>query len=134
MPSPLSHSPYLSIAASIFATIFVGFGVNAMVRPRNGFEIFMFDLPASEADRKLVDSLMIIYGARDLFMGVAIYAAGYFGNRKALGSILIAGSAVAFVDGVVSKMQIGTGEWNHWGYAPALTAVGTMLLGVFDKA
>jgi len=76
---------------------------------------------------------MIVYGARDIFMGLALYAAAYTGNRKTLGWITLAGSAVAFVDGVVC-WQAGKGEWNHWGYAPMLTVVGGLLLGALDKA
>lgn len=105
-----------------------------MLRPRNALEFFEFEPPASASDKKLVDSLMVIYGARDIFMGLAIYAAAYFGDRKALGSILIAGSGVAFVDGAVCRAQMGKGEWNHWGYAPILMAVGSALLGVLDRA
>jgi len=67
-------------------------------------------------------------------MGVAIYAAAYFGDRKTLGSILIAGSAVAFADGAVCRVQVGKGEWNHWSYAPVLTVVGGLLLGILDRA
>lgn len=77
---------------------------------------------------------MIIYGARDVFMGLAVYATVYFGDRKALGWILISGSAVAFVDGAVCLRQIGSGQWNHWGYAPVLTVLGGLLLGILDKA
>ena len=132
--SSFSQSPSLRIAASVFATIFVGFGLNGILRPRNALEFFEFDPPASAADQKLVDSLMIIYGARDIFMGLAIYSAAYFGNRKSLGWILIAVSGVAFVDGAVCRAQVGKGEWNHWSYAPILTAVGSVLLGVLDRA
>ena len=128
------QSPYLRIAASVFATIFLGFGINAILRPRNALEVFDFEPPASASDRKLVDNLMVIYGARDMFMDLAIYSATYFGNRQSLGWILIAGSGVAFVDGAVCRAQIGRGEWNHWGYAPALTVVGSLLLGVWDRA
>lgn len=67
-------------------------------------------------------------------MGLAIHAAAYFGDRRALGWIMIAGSGVAFADGAVCRAQVGRGEWNHWGYAPVLTAVGGMLLGVLDGA
>lgn len=132
--SRFSRSPYLRIAAGVFGTIFLGFGINAMLRPGNALEFFEFEPPASASDRKLVDSLMIIYGARDLFMGLAIHSAAYFGDRKALGWILIAGSGVAFVDGAVCRAQVGKGEWNHWSYAPVLTVVGGLLLGVLDGA
>lgn len=132
--SRFSQSPYFRITASVFATIFLGFGINGILRPRNALEIFEFELPASASDQKLVDSLMVLYGARDVFMGLAIYSAAYFGNRKTLGWILIAGSGVAFVDGAVCRAQIGRGEWNHWGYAPVVAAVGSVLLGVLDRA
>lgn len=77
---------------------------------------------------------MVLYGARDVFMGAAFYAAAYFGDRKALGWILIAGSGVAVVDGAVCRAQIGRGEWNHWGYAPVVAGVGSVLVGVWDGA
>ncbi|RDX54656.1 hypothetical protein K466DRAFT_584226 [Polyporus arcularius HHB13444] len=125
----ISRSPILLLAAAAFGTIFVGFGINAILRPAHALTFFEFARPpASAADRQLVDSLMIIYGARDVFMGLAIYAAAYFGNRKALGSIVLAASAVAAVDGAVCKMN-GEGEWAHWGYAPMVALVGALLLG-----
>jgi hypothetical protein len=128
----ISQSRALLFAASIFATIFVGFGINAILRPENALEFFEFQELASTADKKLLDGLMIVYGVRDIFMGLAIYSTAYFGNRKALGWILIAGSGVAFVDGLVCKTQVGKGEWNHWGYAPMLTAVGGLLIGALN--
>lgn len=94
--SSLSHRRPLYVAANVFATIFVGFGINAMIRPENALTFFEFEAPTSVSDRKLTDNLMIIYGVRDIFMGVAIYAAAFFGDRRTLGWILIAGSGVAF--------------------------------------
>ena len=129
-----SHSRSLLITANVFATIFVGFGINAILRPLNALEFFEFQALASTANKNLIDGLMIIYGARDIFMGLSIYSAAYFGNRKSLGWILIAGSGVAFVDGAVCRAYVGNGEWNHWSYAPILTAVGSVLLGVLDGA
>ncbi|KAL8743377.1 MAG: hypothetical protein Q9190_004257 [Brigantiaea leucoxantha] len=130
--SRLSQSSSLRIVASVFATIFTGFGINAIMRPQNALEFFEFEPPASASGQKLVDNLMVIYGVRDIFMGVAMYSAAYFGDRKTLGWIVIAGSGVAFADGAVCWAQ-GKGEWNHWGYAPILTAVGSLLLGALDR-
>ncbi|KAF2191554.1 hypothetical protein K469DRAFT_720609 [Zopfia rhizophila CBS 207.26] len=124
----MTAKPYLRIAASVFATIWLCFGINGILRPRSALEVFEFDPPASTADKKLVDNLMVLYGARDVFMGLAVYATAFFGSRKALGMILLAGSGVAFVDGAVCIAQIGTGQWNHWGYAPVVAAVGGLLL------
>jgi Domain of unknown function (DUF4267) len=117
----------LHIASSVFAVIFVGFGINAILNPVHALTFFEFKPPASAADRKMVDSLMVVYGARDIFMGLAIGSAAYFGSRKALGWTVIAASGVAFVDGAVCFSH-GIGHWNHWSYAPALTVVGSLLI------
>ncbi|KAH0559755.1 hypothetical protein GP486_003726 [Trichoglossum hirsutum] len=129
--SSISQLPYLRAAAGVFGTIFIGFGINAMLRPGNGLEFFEFEPPSTASDKKLVDYLMVVYGARDIFMGLAIYSAAFFGDRRVLGCILVAASAVAFVDGAVCRAN-GKGEWNHWGYAPVVAAVGSVLLGVLD--
>ncbi|KAK4679812.1 hypothetical protein QC764_207380 [Podospora pseudoanserina] len=129
-PSQLSALQY---AAHAFATIFTGFGINAILRPQHALTFFEFAPPASAADAKMVDSLMAVYGARDIFMGVAIYAAALFGTKKSLGWTLVAASGVAVVDGIVCWSH-GQGEWNHWGYAPMITAVGAVLLGILDGA
>ena len=125
----ISHSPSLHLAASAIAIIFVGFGINAILRPDHALTFFEWEAPAAASDKNLVNNLVIIYGVRDIFMGFVMFVTAYFGNRKALGWILIAGSGVAFADGVVCWNQ-GKGEWNHWGYAPMLTVVGSLLLGI----
>ena len=128
-----SQSPYLPTIAKVLAVIPIGFGINAILRPGSALAVFEFEPPASAADQKLVDSLMVLYGARDIFMGIAMFATAFFGSRKALGWVLVAGSAVAFVDGAVCRDQIGRGEWNHWGYLPILLTLGVLLLGVLDR-
>ena len=129
----LSQSSAVRLAAHAFATIFTAFGVNAILRPAHALTFFELPRPSSPADARVVDSLMAVYGARDIFMGLAIYSAAFFGTNKSLGLTLIAASGVAVVDGVVCFAH-GQGQWNHWGYAPMITAVGVMLLGLFDGA
>jgi hypothetical protein len=119
---------YLHIAATAFATIFVGFGINAIVRPDNALSFFEMPMPLGATDKKLVNNLLAVYGVRDIFMGLAIYFAAFFGNRQTLGGILLAASAVAFADGAICY-QNGAGEMNHWGYAPMVAIVGGLLLG-----
>ncbi|KAH6649445.1 hypothetical protein F5144DRAFT_616611 [Chaetomium tenue] len=128
-----SQSTALQLAAHAFATIFVGFGINAILRPEHALTFFEFSPPSSPQDAKMVDSLMAVYGARDIFMGLAIYSAALFGTNKSLGWTLIAASGVAAADGAVCYLH-GQGEWNHWGYAPMITVVGVVLLGLFDGA
>ncbi|EEP75417.1 predicted protein [Uncinocarpus reesii 1704] len=129
--SRLSQSPSLRIAASITAAIFVGFGVNAILRPDHALTFFEFAPPAAPADRKVVDGLMAVYGARDIFMGLAMYSALWFGTTKSLGWTVLGAGAVAFADGAVCWSQ-GGGQWNHWGYTPLVMAIGSVLLGVLD--
>ncbi|KAK3302940.1 uncharacterized protein B0T15DRAFT_259503 [Chaetomium strumarium] len=128
-----SQSSALQLAAHAFATIFTGFGINAILRPTNALTFFEFAPPASPSEAGMVDSLMAVYGVRDIFMGVAIYAAALLGTKRSLGLTLIAASGVAIADGLVCYSH-GQGHWNHWGYAPIITAVGAMLLGLFDGA
>ncbi|KAE8377546.1 hypothetical protein BDV26DRAFT_263223 [Aspergillus bertholletiae] len=129
---PTSDSAVLRLVASAFAAIPIGFGINAFVRPDHALSFFEFEVPTSPAERNLVNSLMVIYGARDIFMGVALFSALLFGHPKSVGWIMIATSAVAYVDGFVCWTH-GRGEWNHWGYAPILTVIGTLFLGLFDR-
>lgn len=130
---PLSKLPALHLAAHAFATIFVGFGINAIVRPAHALTFFEFSPPAGAADAQLVDSLLAVYGVRDIFMGLAVYSAAIWGTNKSLGWTLIAASGVAAADGLVCYAH-GQGEWNHWGYAPMITVVGTLLTGLLDGA
>lgn len=114
------------------STLSIGFGINAVFRPRAGFEVFEFEYPKAAKEQKLVDGLMLIYGIRDVFMGVVLLAAYYYGAREVFGWSLIASSAVAFVDGVANQAVLGYGAGKHWGYAPVLTVVGSILLGAVD--
>lgn len=122
-----SRSSALIIGSKVFATIFIAFGINAILRPSHALTFFEFAPPLAPADRKLIDYLMIVYGVRDIFMGLAMYAAAWTGEIKTLGWIDLAASAVAFADGAVC-WHAGKGEWGHWSYAPLLTIVGSLLL------
>ena len=120
----------LHLVAHGFATIFVGFGINAVLNPTSALSFFELGLSSSAAaaDARLVHSLLAVYGVRDVFMGLAIYAAAIWGTSRSLGMTLVAASAVAAADGYVCFVN-GGGEWNHWGYAPAVALVGGLLAG-----
>ncbi|KAF7890237.1 hypothetical protein EAF00_008552 [Botryotinia globosa] len=83
-------------------------------------------LPQTPSKTTLIEALMTIYGARDIFMGLAMYA-GSYRNYKTLGWIVVAGSGVAFVDGWVC-WRAGGGQGDHWGYAPVHAGVGVLLV------
>jgi hypothetical protein len=137
----LSSHQYLPIAAGAIATIFTGFGINAMVNPQGGMTFFELEYPsqATVKDREVlsryklaIDALSVVYGARDVFIGAALYATFFFGSKEALGWICVAAGVTAGVDGAVCMFMIGKGAMNHWGYAPIVAAVGLLLLGVAD--
>lgn len=97
-------------------------------------EVSFFELQdlAATADPVLIDALMIAFGAKLIGSAMAIFATALYGSRKALGLILIAGGAVAGVDGWVCLKYVGTGEWNHWGYGSVMIGVGLVAFGVLD--
>ncbi|EJT71269.1 hypothetical protein GGTG_10528 [Gaeumannomyces tritici R3-111a-1] len=131
--SPLSQSPLLLWAAYAFGGILTGFGVNAAVRPAHALSFFgLAQPPQTSADRRAFDALVAVYGARDVFMGAAVFAAARNGHASTLGCLLLGIGAVAGIDGLVCRVH-GTGEeWGHWGYAPMVAATGALMLGVLD--
>lgn len=127
----ISQSTTVLAAANIIGVIWICFGAYDLVKPEEGLTFFEFTPPIIPAERAMVNSLVRVIGIRDVFIGVAIHATSLFGSRSALAWIVLASSAEAFLDGAVCYSH-GKGEWNHWGYAPMLTVVGLLLLGVAD--
>lgn len=125
----LSQSSTVRLIATALATPFIGFGINAIFNPDGTLAIF--ELPSPPADRVLVDSLMAVYGIRNIFIGFAIYAASFLGTSRSLGWTLIGASAVAVGDGAICWTH-GHGQWGHWQYAPVFALLGSVILGVFD--
>ncbi|KAE9580093.1 hypothetical protein CGCF415_v010710 [Colletotrichum fructicola] len=117
----------LTILANFYGAIFVVFGINAIARPESALSFFEWKYPEDPYSRELLDRVMVIYGARDIFMGLALFAATLFGTRKSLGATLIAASAMPAVDGLMCRVSEG-GEWGHWGYVPTLAIVGALLM------
>ena len=132
----ISTLPHLELGALFFATIFIGFGFLGFINPSKALSFFELPYPhakkASADARKTIDVMFVVYGVRDIFMGVAIYAAALCGTRQALGWIVVAAGCVAVTDGAACKFMVGKGEMNHWGYAPVMIVLGAAMLGAFD--
>lgn len=138
----LSTLPYLELAASFYATIFIGFGILWFVKPQMALSFFELPYPqitskgatkkGSADAKKTMDAISVAYGIRNVFMGVAIYSAALCGTRQTLGWIVIAAGCVAGTDGAVCKFMVGKGEMNHWSYAPVMVMLGGLMLGAFD--
>lgn len=127
---PLSTSPILRLLATVFGTIFLGFGTAYTLYPRAAYPTIGLSAPTTPRDAEIVDAIMILFGAKDLFVGASILAATWLGNRKVAGVLLVLGSACAAVDGYVVKGFTGEGEWNHWGYGSVMGLVGTLMTGL----
>lgn len=127
---PISASPTLRYAALFFGTVFLGFGANYILRPYDAFGTFGLPYVSNSADQAIIDSFSKLFGVKDLFMGVAIYAATFLGSRQLRGVLLLAASAGAVADGAIVKAHTGTGEWNHWGYGSMVGVLGALTLGL----
>jgi hypothetical protein len=123
----MSNAFYLRIAASIIATLFIGFGINALLNPASALSFFELQYSTISPERKVVDVLLAAYGVRDIFMGLAMYIAAYFGDRRVLGWTTVAAGAVAGADGGICKFMIGRGEWKHWGHGLMEVVLGAVL-------
>jgi len=144
-----SQSPALVYAALAMGTTFLGFSLNALLRPANALS-FMADrkMPKGDEEKRTVRTLLHFYAARNGFMGVGIIIAALASTsisnansafdpataKAILGASMVLAGGVAFGDGLACKVNVGKGEWDHWGYAPVLIAIGAGLLGWMDRA
>ena len=123
----LSRSPLVPYASTLFATIFLCFGLTYILSPRTGYTLFGFvSTPSSAHDWAVMQRIMVLYGAKDVFMGAAILASTWCGTRRSAGLVLVAAAACAGVDGWVVRSEAGTGEWNHWGYGSVVVTFGVL--------
>lgn len=122
---PISQSPLVrNGAALVLGTIPIGFGINCIVNPQSALSFFELPYPTIQDQRSLIDALMVVYGVRDIFMGVAVWIAAAVGSTATMGWLTVAIAAVAGADGWVCKYMVGQGEMNHWGYAPMVGLAG----------
>ncbi|KAF2826112.1 hypothetical protein CC86DRAFT_350551 [Ophiobolus disseminans] len=127
----ISRHPALPYISSLFGCIFLFFGVTYISNPVQGFSFLGFtSTPTTPYDWDLMQRVMVLYGAKDLFMAAAILSSTWFGTRKSAGMVLVAGGLCAGVDGWVVGDQAGTGEWGHWGYGMVMVGVGAGMMGV----
>lgn len=127
----LSRHPILPYLSTFFGTIFLGFGLTYIFSPRTGFSLFSFaSTPTTPADWALMERIMVLYGAKDVFIAASILASTWCGTRRSAGLVMLAAAGCAGVDGWVVKREAGTGEWNHWGYGLVMGAVGCVMAGV----
>lgn len=130
----ISTSSGLLLVAYIFGTCSFAFGFNAIFNPVFALSLFDLDYPSDIQARRAIDTLILIYAVRDLYMGVATLIAASYKHTKILGWLTLATGSIAVADGAVCYYIQGTGHWNHWPLSPLIFVVGAMFLGVFDSA
>ncbi|KAF2855264.1 hypothetical protein T440DRAFT_365353, partial [Plenodomus tracheiphilus IPT5] len=90
----LVKMPVLRYVSTFFSTVFLGFGITYMLYPRTGYSLYGFsNEPTSHTDWEIMERVMKLYGAKDLFLGAAIFVSTWFGTRRSAGLILMAASA-----------------------------------------
>ncbi|CAO2648365.1 Nn.00g076320.m01.CDS01 [Neocucurbitaria sp. VM-36] len=108
MPN-LSIHPALPYLSSFFGTIFLGFGVTYILYPQTGYSLYGFSSsPTTPADWAVMERVMILYGAKDLFLGAAILASTWYGTRKSAGLILMAANVGLASHHVASSLALPT--------------------------
>ncbi|BGP51724.1 hypothetical protein JCM10450v2_007674 [Rhodotorula kratochvilovae] len=131
-PQHLPQMPLLrqlaTLVSILSATLFLGFGLNALLRPAHALSFFALSLPSDPSASRAVHALVLAYGARDIFIGAAMHAAALLGGRRALGWTTLAAAGVAGADGVACVVAQTGAQWQHWGYAPGVALAGLALL------
>ena len=128
-----SQSPYLLHIAGGMSVIPFTIGTIAVFRPRSAVQLVLETAyPKEPASQKLLDNVTLLFGSREMFMGIASAAAWYYEHRPILGWLMLGGIWVTLLDGVSSRRQIGRGEWRNWSFSVILLGLGGGLLGWFD--
>ncbi|EMC95908.1 hypothetical protein BAUCODRAFT_148763 [Baudoinia panamericana UAMH 10762] len=128
--SPTSQIlPNTAAVIGIFPSVM---GVACLINPRFGFSVFDQRPVSNPESQKLVDNLMRLFGARDVYLGLTNLIAWQLNDRVMLGYCTLLGTGVVIVDGLVQKWQTGEGEWRHWGFVPVTALLGAGLAGWLD--
>ena len=143
---PLSTSPKLIYAAVTIATIFLLFGLNAILRPSSAITFFAnfppttaSTNPALASERTKLHTLLTAEGIRNIYIAFTIYLITFSplipptSRAQLLGYTMVGSAIVAFFDGLGCKVHARQGEWDHWGYGGVVFGLGVVLLGVFDR-
>lgn len=126
MPHP--YFRYGALVMSVFPGIF---GFNALFNPEKMMASAQFPVPKEPEGRKMALSLMRFFGTRNIGISYLLLLNWMRGDEKQIGLGLFTGLWMSFMDGLISRWQIGGGEWNHWSFIPVLLGIAGGLLGLF---
>ena len=120
---------YWTISHGVFSLMPALLGINAILRPNSFYGMLKVAPPKDPAARKLADAQILMYGARDLTVGLACLAAWHSGNQQTMGLVLLATLPMAIIDAFAVGRLVGEGEWIHWATVPVLVGIGAGCLG-----
>jgi hypothetical protein len=127
----ISRHPVLFYLSCLCSAICLGFGITYIFYPRTGYSLYGFSsAPSSESEWARMERLMVLFGAKDMFLATSILASTWVGTRKSAGIILMAVGGCAGIDGWVVRQEGGTNGWNHWGYGCVMGALGAVTMGL----
>jgi hypothetical protein len=75
-----SHSPLLTVIATVFGTISLAFGINAILNPYSELSFFELQEYAIGVNPVLINALMTAFGAKLIGASVAAFACAYYGK------------------------------------------------------
>lgn len=105
--------PLLKYAVGANGVLSLGIGFMALADPLVFLKAFDLEVKTPEA-RKVAKDLLIVFAARDIALGFGITSAAYYGHRKIMGWSMVGVSAIALLDGLVSRGNVKGGERKHW--------------------
>ncbi|CAD0091546.1 unnamed protein product [Aureobasidium vineae] len=127
--SPLALN--IGAASGVFQ---LALGLTGVFQPRVMLQEVWGFKPSTKPgeEQLLIESLMQLYGVRNIALGLMILAVRTLADSRTLGWVLMTDILVAIGDGFVQKRCTGGGEWKHWSFVPVGVGMGMLLLGYFD--
>ena len=80
---PLSST----LLPTLFATIFLALGTSYTLSPRATYPSLGLPAPSTPEDAALMDAVMRMFGAKDVFVGVALLVGTWVGSRRVAGAV-----------------------------------------------
>jgi hypothetical protein len=118
--------PYVSSVLS--GGVLLGFGLTYILYPRLGYSYLRLSfVPSNFAEWEVIEHMMFLSGAKDVFIAVVIFASMWFGTDWSFGIISMGYGANSILDGWLLK-EVRTNDWSQWGYGSFMVLVGAMNL------
>lgn len=123
---PAAFFPYATLTIGLVPSLF---GLHALIRPASVTKAFGLAFPTQPEARKATATFVRIYGIRNIAVSYLLTLIWSTGDRRLMAASSFAALAMCIGDGLLSKVVLGGGEWNHWFLAPVIAGVQAGLMG-----